>query len=207
MHHFKAMGKFKLELQSGNTQFGSKSVTFVPCDPDIWWASCINNRAPFQSCFKLCAIWGMNLKNNRAPLLSNIKLCASFHHHMWIQTKVMVRKGVNWPLWLSTLTSDLVFCMDITALIGNNTWKFHDDTMMGTYWKSVTDRQTDRQTDGRTDGRTKPFIELLGRSENIPICPYTPYRDEVHSNRVIQIVPLVRYVGKISGSITGHHFC
>ena len=30
VHHFKAMGEFKLELQSGNSQFGSKSVIFCP---------------------------------------------------------------------------------------------------------------------------------------------------------------------------------
>ena len=30
-----------------------------------------------------------------------------------------------WPL-------TLIFCMDITSVIGNNSWKFHDDMMMGT---------------------------------------------------------------------------
>ena len=29
VHHFKAIGKYKLELQSGNTRFGSKSVIFL----------------------------------------------------------------------------------------------------------------------------------------------------------------------------------
>ena len=33
MHHFKAMGEFKLELQSGNAQFGSKSAIFCPMWP------------------------------------------------------------------------------------------------------------------------------------------------------------------------------
>ena len=31
-------------------------------------------------------------------------------------------------LWPLTLT----FCMDITSVHGNNSWKFHDDMMMGT---------------------------------------------------------------------------
>ena len=31
MHHFKAMGESKLELQSGNSQFGWKSVIFLSC--------------------------------------------------------------------------------------------------------------------------------------------------------------------------------
>ena len=58
VHHFIAInGEFKLELQSGNSRFGSKSSTFVRCD---------------------LVIWQMTLKNNRAPFLSNIKLCALF---------------------------------------------------------------------------------------------------------------------------------
>ena len=54
------------------------------------------NRRFFQSCD--LEIWRMTLKNNWAPLLSNIKLCASFHHHMWIQTGVTVRKRLSWVL-------------------------------------------------------------------------------------------------------------
>ena len=48
-------------------------------------------------------------------------------------------------LWPMTLTS----CMDITSVIGNNSWKFRDDMMTGTQWK-----RCDKQTDGRTSGRT-----------------------------------------------------
>ena len=33
MHHFKAIGEFKLELQPGNAQFGSKSAIFCPVWP------------------------------------------------------------------------------------------------------------------------------------------------------------------------------
>ena len=66
VHHFKANDEFKLELQSGNAQFGSKSaIFFYPCD---------------------LGIWRMTLKNNRAPLLWQCKLCASFRNHWWIQT-------------------------------------------------------------------------------------------------------------------------
>ena len=37
VHHFIAIGEFKLKLQSGSGQFGSKSVIlFVPCDLEIW---------------------------------------------------------------------------------------------------------------------------------------------------------------------------
>ena len=90
------------------------------------------NRRFFEPCD--LEIWRMILKNNRAPLLSIIKLYASFHHHMWIQTGVTVRKQLSWvvtcdlDLWPVTLT----FCMDVTSVTGNNSWKFHDDMMMGT---------------------------------------------------------------------------
>ena len=33
VHHFKSTGEFKLELQSGNAQFGSKSAIFCPVRP------------------------------------------------------------------------------------------------------------------------------------------------------------------------------
>ena len=96
------------------------------------------------------AIWRMTLKNNRAPLLSNIKLCATFHHHMWIQTGVTVRKRLNpihhdlcdLDLWPLTLT----FCMDITSVNGTPEnfrmirWLEHSE-------KGVTDGRTDRQTE------------------------------------------------------------
>ena len=76
VHHFLAICEFKLELQSGNAQVGSKSVIFLSSMTlkFDWWP------------------W----KNNRAPLLCYFKLCASFSSHLWIQTGVMVRKRPNW---------------------------------------------------------------------------------------------------------------
>ena len=166
VHHFIAICEFKLELQSGNAEFGSKSIFCWPCDLEIW---------------------RMTLKSNTAPLLSNIKLCASLHYHIGTQTWVTVReckiwtnignflsritlifdgwtwKKIGhltlatssfvhhlssymnsnwsygpetaswvWPLWPWPLTSELYLLQDITSVIGNNSWKFHDDTMMGT---------------------------------------------------------------------------
>ena len=66
VHHFKSIGEVKLELKSGNSQFGSKFVGFFyPTWP-----------------------WNLtnDLENNRAPFLYYIKLCASFQSHGWIQT-------------------------------------------------------------------------------------------------------------------------
>ena len=36
VHHFKAIGKFKYKVQSGNAQFMSKSAIYFPCDLGIW---------------------------------------------------------------------------------------------------------------------------------------------------------------------------
>ena len=76
VHHFVAIGGFKLELQSGNAQSGSNSTIFR-------------------------ALWPWNLtddfQNNRAPLLCYSKLCASFCSHWCIQTWVTVRKH---PIWV-----------------------------------------------------------------------------------------------------------
>ena len=68
-----------------------------------------SNWVKFDDFFAFCIldILRMTLKNNTAPLLSNIKLCASFHHHIWIQTGVTVRKWLNWVLTSVTLTFDL----------------------------------------------------------------------------------------------------
>ena len=40
VHHYKAIDELKLDLQSGNPQFGSKSaIVFVVCDREIWWST------------------------------------------------------------------------------------------------------------------------------------------------------------------------
>ena len=49
INHFKAIGEFKLEWQSGNAQFRSKSAIFVPCDLEISRMTLKNNRTPLRS--------------------------------------------------------------------------------------------------------------------------------------------------------------
>ena len=49
----------------------------------------------------------------------------------WSYSPEMAKLGFDLcdlDLWPLTLT----FCMDITSAHGNNSWKFHDDMMMGT---------------------------------------------------------------------------
>ena len=103
-------------------------------------------------------IWRMTLKNNRAPILRNIKLYASFHHHMWIQTGVTVRKRLSWVVTSVTLTFDLWPWTFAWTLL----WSLvitPEYFMMIRWWehsqKGVTDRRTDGWTDGRTDRPTK----------------------------------------------------
>ena len=71
VHHFIAIGEYKLKLQSGNPQFGSNSAIYCPMWP-----------------------WNLtyDLENNRTPHVCCFKLYASFLSHQWIQTKVTVRK-------------------------------------------------------------------------------------------------------------------
>ena len=86
INHFKAIGEFKLEWQSGTAHFGSKSAIFVPCDLEIRWI----------------------LRKTIS------KIWASFHSHLWIRTEVTVRKNPNlgqnryfFALWPWNLTDDL----------------------------------------------------------------------------------------------------
>ena len=55
VHHFVAIGDFKLELQSGNARFGSNSMIFRALWPCNLTYDLKNNRAPLQCYFKLCA--------------------------------------------------------------------------------------------------------------------------------------------------------
>ena len=92
MQHFKAIGIFKLELQSGNTQFGSKlAIFFVPGD--------------FEN-------WRMTLKNNRAPLLYYVKLCASFQIHWWSQTWVTASKHSS-RVKIGDFLSNMILKIDV----------------------------------------------------------------------------------------------
>ena len=95
-------------------------------------------------------IWRMTLKNNRAPLLSKIKPYVSFHHHMWIQTGVTVRKRLSWVVTSVTLTFDLwPWPFAWTSLLSLVITP--ENFMMIRWWehsqKGVTDRRTDRRTD------------------------------------------------------------
>ena len=184
VYSFKAIDEFKLELQSGDAQFGSKWAKFCPVWP---WNLMKNNRTSSILHQALCIIWkplvnsnsnyspetlnfGQNRRfcnpvtltfdrwpwiNNRAPLISNIKICASFHPDMWIQTGVTVWKWTNGVLTFVTLTFHLWL------------WRFawtSLSTMVIILWWRCQEHCQKGVTDGRTDRRTKRSLQLLSRS-------------------------------------------
>ena len=72
VHHFVAIGEFKLELQSGNVQFMSKSVTFLSS------ATLKFDRWPWKTIGHLS--------------YSTPSVVHHLYSHWWIQTVVVVRK-------------------------------------------------------------------------------------------------------------------
>ena len=133
MQHFKAIGEFKLELQSRNAQFGSKSMIFfsrVTFQFDVWPWKTIGHlfyaTSSFVQRFVAIVEFKLELQSGNAqfgsnstifffscvtlifdrwpwkttgqqPLLCYFKHCASFRSHWWIQTGVTVRKR---PIWV-----------------------------------------------------------------------------------------------------------
>ena len=87
----------------------------------------------------------MTLKNNRAPFLRIIKLYASFHHHMWTQTRVTVRKPLSWVVTSVTLTFDLDLLHGpypgLWWQLLKILWWYDDGNIVKNVW------QTDRQTE------------------------------------------------------------
>ena len=137
VHHFLDIGEFKLELQSGNAQFESKSTIFL-------------------------AVWPWNLTDDLEKQLGtsplrNINLYASFHHHMWIQTGVTVQKRLSWVMTSVTLTFELwpwpfawTSLLSLVITLKN--------FVMIRWWEHSKKDVTYRQTDGRTDGQTAGTI-------------------------------------------------
>ena len=114
MRHFITIGEFKLMLQSENAQFGSQSKIFRA----LWPLNLTYDPEKPQGTFPkphqaLCIISSPYMNSN------------------WSYSPETAKLGFDpcdLDLWPLTLT----FCMDIISVIGNHSWKFHDDKMMGT---------------------------------------------------------------------------
>ena len=132
VQHFVAIGEFKLELQSGNAQSVSNSDIFRA----VW---------PWNLTDNLEKQWGTSPKHHQAICI----ISSSYMNSNWSYSPETVKLCCDLcdlDLWHLTLTS----CMDLTLVLGDNSWKFHDDTMMGTSSKRC-DRRTGRQTDRPTE--------------------------------------------------------
>ena len=98
-------------------------------------------------------------------LLWHFRLVATFRSHLWIETRVTVRKRPNWVIvcfdlydldhWHHILT----LWMDITFVNGN---KFHGDTI-----KWILRKRCDRRINGWRDGRTDRTIHRAAWSQLI----------------------------------------
>ena len=108
------IGEFKLELQSGNAQSGWNSTIFSTVWP---W----NLRADLEK------QKGTSPKQHQAICI----ISSSYVKSNWSYSPETVKLGCDlydFDLWSLTLT----FCMDLTLVLGDSSWKFHDDMMMGT---------------------------------------------------------------------------
>ena len=114
MHHFIAICEFKLEIQSGMPNLGRNRRFFLAVWPWNLTDDLQNQQGTAPKQYQaLCIISSPNVKSNWSygPETANLgfDLC-------------------NLDFWPLTF----IFCIDITSVIGNHSWKFHDDTMMGT---------------------------------------------------------------------------
>ena len=113
VHHFVAIGEFKLELQSGIAQFGSKSIFLA-----LW---------PYDLTDDLEKQQGTSHKHHQALCI----ISSPYVNSNWSYGPETAKWGhdlCDLDLWPLTLT----FGMDITSVIGNHSWKFHDDMMRET---------------------------------------------------------------------------
>ena len=165
VHHFIAIGEFKLKLQTGNAQFGSKLVTIlshVSLEFD-WEIILKDNSTPLLCCFKICASFNSHhwIKTGVTVLKRPIwvKIDDFFSHatlkfdrwscHMWIQTGVTVRKGLSWVLTSVTLTFDLwpwpfAWTSPLSMVMTPENFRMIQ-------WQEHCQKGV---TDGRTEGRT-----------------------------------------------------
>ena len=125
----------------------------------------------------------MTLKNNRAPLLGNIKLYASFHHHMWIQTGVTVRKRLSWVVTSVTLTFDLwpwpfAWTLRWSLVITPENFK------MIRWWEHSQKGVTDRRTDGQMDRQTENTICRAAWSQLIRSISWDRYHPREWLHRI-----------------------
>ena len=133
VHHFVVIGALKLELQSGNAQFGSKWTIFVSrvtLKFDVWTWKTIGHL--FKQHQALCIISSSCVNSSLTYSPETAKLGYDLCElDLWPMTFTFA--------WRSRLS--LVITPENFMMIR---WQEHSE-------KGVTDTQTDRQMDGQTD--------------------------------------------------------
>ena len=139
VHHFIAIGEFKLEVQSGNTQFGLNSTIFST----VW---------PWNLTDDLEKQYGTFLKQHQAICI----ISSSYVNSNSPETVKLACDLCDLDLSPLTLTFawTSLLSLDITP----------ENFMMIWWWEHSQKGVTDGQTNRQMDRRTEPFIELLGRS-------------------------------------------
>ena len=132
VHHFVAIGEFKLQLQSGNAQFGSKSKNFLAAWP---W----NLRDDIEK------QWGTSSKQHQALCI----IWSSYVNSNWSCGPETTKLGVDlcdldlWP-WPFAWTSLPLLVMTPENFMMLRWWEHSQ--------KGLTDGRTGRRTDRQTDG-------------------------------------------------------
>ena len=126
-----------------------------------------SNKIKLGSTYAYHALWPLSYDLNKVQDrdksanrcnggISIIKLYASFHHHMWIQTRVTVRIRLSWVLTSVTLTFDLwPWPFAWTSLLS---LVITPENFMMIRWWEHGEKRCDGRTDRRTDRRTEPVI-------------------------------------------------
>ena len=130
MHHFIVIGEFKLKLQSGNTQFGSKSTIFLA----VW---------PWNLMDDLQKQWGTSPKQHQALcIISSPYVNSNWSYGPETLNGVMTSVSLTFDLWPWPFAWTSLLSLVITP---ENFMMIRSEEHCE---KGVTDGQTDRQTDG-----------------------------------------------------------
>ena len=129
VHHFVAIGEFKLELKSGNAQSGSNSMIFRAVWPWNWMDDLEKQLGTSSRQHQaICIISSSYVNSNLSYSPETVKLGCDL---------------CDLDLWPLTLT----FCMDLTWVIDNNSmkisWWYNNGNIVKKVWQ--TDSRTDRQ--------------------------------------------------------------
>ena len=123
MHHFIAIIEFKLELQYGNAQFGSKSTIFCPLWPDRWPCKTIghlfNTTLSFVHHFKAIGEFKLDLQSGNAQFGSKSVI--------FLSPVTLQFDGWPWKTIRHLFYTTLSFVHHFKAIVNSN-WSYSPET-------------------------------------------------------------------------------